>query len=297
MAKRKHNQLESDAPDSSMNALKHGLYARKWINPKEQELYDALFDEYCAYYEPVGAPEYTLIESMVASRVKILRFHAIEEANLDLAQSKATDPQQFLDSLGLDNDGMEKEFAALLCGSYRPPEGGLEHELINELARTPTFEISGWNYVEQNMPLLRDHLMTCATNEGLSLPMFIGTKVPKGGLPPLIITYQQADSSDDEPKTKQKIDLQGDQVEHEALQKYVDRLRFLVGKNHLLIQLAVDFHSQISRRIAAVLPTESQMASLQRARTAEQKLMTQSTGELIELQRRRKRAVRSIQSG
>ena len=297
MAKRKPNQLESDAPDCSMNALKHGLYARKWINPEEQELYDALFDEYCAYYEPVGAPEYTLIESMVASRVKVLRFHAIEEANLDLAQSNATDPQQFLDSLGLDNDGVEKEFAALLCGSYRPPEGGLEHELINELARTPTFEISGWNYVEQNMPLLRDHLMTCATNEGLSLPMYIGTKVPKGGIPPLIITYQHADSSNGEPRTNQKMDLQCDQVEHEELQKYVDRLRFLVGKNHLLIQLAVDFHSHISRRIAAALPTESQMASLQRTRTAEQKLMTQSTGELLELQRRRKRAERSLQSG
>lgn len=188
MAKRKPNKLESDAPDSSMNALKHGLYARKWINPEEQELYDALFDEYCAYYEPVGAPEYTLIEGIVASRVKILRFHAIEEANLDLAQSKATDPQQFLDSLGLNNDRMEKEFAALLCGSYRPPEGGLEHELINELARTPTFEISSWNYVEQNMPLLRDHLITCATNEGLSLPMYIRNLQSAAGLniePPL----------------------------------------------------------------------------------------------------------------
>ena len=73
MAKRKPNQLESSTPGSSMNALKHGLYARKWINPEEQKLYDALFDEYCAYYESVGAPEYTLIESMVASRVKILR--------------------------------------------------------------------------------------------------------------------------------------------------------------------------------------------------------------------------------
>ena len=155
MAKRKPNQLESDAPDCSMNALKHGLYARKWINPEEQELYDALFDEYCAYYEPVGAPEYTLMESIVASRVKILRFDAIEEANLDLAQSKATDPQHFLDSLGLNNDGMEKEFAALLCGSYRPPEGGLEHELINELARTPTFEISGWKQIAIDGHILR----------------------------------------------------------------------------------------------------------------------------------------------
>ena len=280
-----------------MNALKHGLYTRKWINLEEQELYDALFDEYCAYYEPVGAPEYTLIESMVASRVKVLRFHAIEEANLDLAQSKATDPQHFLDSLGLDNDRMEKEFAALLCGSYRPPEGGLNHEFRKELAQTPTHEISGWNYVELNMPLFKDHLITSATNEGLSLPAFIGTKVPEGGLPPLTITYRVAESSDDEPRSKQKIDLQCDQVELEALQKYVDRLRFLVGKNHLLIQLAVDFHSQISRRTAAALPTESQMASLQRARAAEQKLMTQSTGELIELQRRRKRAVRSLQSG
>ena len=147
------------------------------------------------------------------------------------------------------------------------------------------------------MPHLRDHLISCATNEGLSLPVFIATKMPKGCLPPLIITYQQADSSDDEPTAKQKIDLQCDQVEHEAVQKYVDRLRFMVGKNHLLIQLAVDFHSQTSKRMAAALPTESQMASLQRARTAEQKLMTQSTGELLELQRRRKRAVRSLQSG
>ena len=80
------------------------------------------------------------------------------------------------------------------------------------------------------MPHLRDHLISCATNEGLSLPVFIATKMPKGCLPPLIITYQQADSSDDEPTAKQKIDLQCDQVEHEAVQKYVDRLRFMVGK-------------------------------------------------------------------
>ena len=130
MAKRKPNQFESDPPGSSMNALKHGLYARKWINPEEQELYDALFDEYCAYYGPVGAPEYTMTESIVASRVKILRFHAIEEANLDLAQSKAEDPQQFLDSLGLDNNDMEKEFAALLCGIYRPPKAGSTTSLL-----------------------------------------------------------------------------------------------------------------------------------------------------------------------
>ena len=201
----KPNQPASPALESSLNALKHGLYARKWINPEEQKLYDALFEEYCDYHKPEGAPEYALVETIVASRVKILRFHAIEEANLDLAQSKATDPQQFLDSLGLNNEAMEKEFAALLCGSYRPPEGRLEHEFVKELARTPTHEISGWNYVERNMPLLRDHLITCATNEGLSLPVFIGTKVPKGGLPPLIITYQQAESSNDELGTKQKM--------------------------------------------------------------------------------------------
>ena len=117
MAKRKPNRLESDAPDSSMNALKHGLYARKWINPEEQELYDAPFDEYCAYHKPAGAPEYTLVESMVASRVKILRFHAIEEANLDLAQSKATDPQQVLDSLGLVNNAMEKSLQRSYVGA------------------------------------------------------------------------------------------------------------------------------------------------------------------------------------
>ena len=297
MAKRKPNQFESDPPDSSMNALKHGLYARKWINPEEQELYDALFVEYCDYHKPEGAPEYALVETIVASRVKLLRFHAIEDANLDLAQSKATDPQQFLDALGLDNDSMGKEFAALLCGSYRPPEGGLNHEFRNELAQTPTHEISGWNYVEENMPLLKEHLISSATNEELSLPAFIGTKVPESGLPPLIITYRKAESSDDEPRSKQKIDLQCDQIKHEVLQKYVDRLRFLVGKNYLLLQLAADFHSQISKRMAAALPTESQMASLQRARTAEQKLMTQSTGELIELQRRRKRAKRSLQTG
>ena len=297
MAERKLKKLESDVPDSSMNALKHGLYARKWINPEEQELYDALFNEYCAYYKPVGAPEYALVESIVASRVKVLRFHAIEEANLDLAQSKATDPQHFLDSLGLDNDRMEKEFAALLCGSYRPPEEGLNHEFRKELAQTPTHEISGWNYVELNMPLFKYHLITSATNEGLSLPAFIGTKVPKGGLPPVTITYRVAESSDDEPRSKQKIDLQCDQVEHEALQKYVDRLRFLVGKNYLLLQLAADFHSQISRRMAAAFPTEAKMASLHRARTTEQKLMTQVTGELLELQRRRKRTERNLQSG
>lgn len=199
MAKPKTNQPTSPAREPSLNGLKHGLYARKWINPEEQELYDALYIEYCDYHKPEGAPEYALVETMVASRVKILRFHAIEDANLDLAQSKATDPQQFLDALGLNNDGMEKEFAALLCGSYRPPEGGFNHEFRNELAQTPTHEISGWNYVEQNMPLLKEHLINSATKEERSLPEFIDTKVPEGGLGPLIITYRKAESSDDGP--------------------------------------------------------------------------------------------------
>ena len=293
MAKAKTNPPASPARESSLNALKHGLYARKWINPEEQELYDALFEEYCDYHRPEGAPEYALVETIVASRVKIFRFHAIEDANLELAQSKATDPQQFLDSLGLNNEAMEKEFAALLCGSYRPPEGGFNHEFRNELAQTPTHEISGWNYVEQNMPLLKEHLINSATKEGRSLPEFFNHKFPSGGLPPIVITCRKADADDDNPATKQKIDLKCDQIEHKKLQKYVDRLRFLVGKNYLLLQLAADFHSQISRRMAAAFPTEAKMASLHRAKTTEQKLMTQATGELIELQRRRRLAVRN----
>ena len=297
MAKPKTNQPTSPARESSLNALKHGLYARKWINPEEQKLYDALFEEYCDYYKPEGAPEYALVETIVASRVKIFRFHAIEDANLELAQSKATDPQHFLDSLGLDNDRMEKEFAALLCGSYRPPEGGFNHEFRNELAQTPTHEISGWNYVEQNMPLLKEHLINSARKEERSLPEFINHKVPSGGLPPIVITCHKADSDDDNPTTKQTINLKCDQVEHKKLQKYVDRLRFLVGKNYLLLQLAADFHSQISRRMVAAFPTEAKMASLHRAKTTEQKLMTQATGELIELQRRRRLAARNRQSG
>lgn len=295
MAKRKPNQLESDAPDSSMNALKHGLYARKWLNPEERDLYEELLAQYSTYYEPEGAPEYALVETIVACRVKLLRFHAIEEAQYDLAQSKATDPQHYLDSVRLDHDGMEKDFAAALYGSYRPPEEGLDPEFAKELNQTPVHEISGWGYVENHMPLLREHLVNAATTEKLSLTEFIDNKVPQGGIRPIRIIFRPAGSAANEDDVEEQLELKCDQVDRESLQRYVERLSFLAGKQYLLLQLVVDYHSRMSTRLQAAMPTPAELANVHRARTAEQKLMSQSTGELIELQRLRQLKSRRVQ--
>lgn len=274
----------------SQNAAKHGLWSRHWQNPEEQSLYEAMFDAYLDDYQPVGATEIGMVEALASCRVRLLRYHKIEEANISLAQSQAVDPQRFLDFYGVDNDSVQKAFAASLYAGFQPSKDKPDQELAKELASIPLHEISGWGYVDASMPLFKSHLLKAAEREQLSLPDLLASKTPAlNSLPrKIIITTHQAGGS-----ATVKPDLKTTEVRADALQKYAEYLGFVAGKHFLLMQLLIDFISLRPALVSAAMPSTTELNMMHRAKTAEERLMSKTIGELHEVQRRRRLNERS----
>ncbi len=280
-------KTKTPAPHAK-NATKQGLWARHWQNPEEQALYDALLSDYLDDFEPVGATEYGMVETIATCRVRLLRCHTIEEANFALAQSRAIDPQRFLDSFGVDDKAVEKGFAAALYAGLQPEKHKPDVELTEELASNPIHKITGWKYVDESMPLFKAYLIEAAEQEQLSLPDLLKKITPSiDELPPLVITTHRSNEAEPKPKP----DLRTQDIEAKALQKCAEHLQSLAGKHFLIMQLLVEYYSSRPNLIRAAMPTSSEMANMQRVKTAEERLMSRTLGELIEVQRlRRKRS-------
>jgi hypothetical protein len=64
---------------SSKNALKHGLTAQLDTLPREsQEVFDALLDSHMTRYQPVGAIEEDLVQTLAITRWRLRRIPALE---------------------------------------------------------------------------------------------------------------------------------------------------------------------------------------------------------------------------
>ena len=64
----------------SRNAVTHGLRATKWLEPQEQQSFDAMVSELEAEYQPETATEHLLIERLATAVTKMRRLQHVEDA-------------------------------------------------------------------------------------------------------------------------------------------------------------------------------------------------------------------------
>ena len=144
---------------SSRNSTTHGLTAKRWSNSTEQENYHAFLAALIVDFQPKTVIEHTLIEKLADTRTRLDRFHHVEDALFTLAQERAESPDHVVNSFGVvDDQGVLEELSDHSFGipyRYDPIPKKLFKELINH----DLSDVSGWGYITDNMPVLREHII------------------------------------------------------------------------------------------------------------------------------------------
>ena len=185
---------------SSRNALSHGLTAKKWINPEEKQSYQDFHSALIDDYQPQTVMESTLVEKIADLKVRLERFHCAEDHLFWLAREKAISPDLVVKSFGVDDQVVIDDISDHAFGiekTNRP----IAEQLFNELIRHDEDDISGWGYIRDNMPLLREHVLNQCKKEKIDIEQLISRYKPKTNqLTPVTIII----STNNEPKTLQE---------------------------------------------------------------------------------------------
>jgi hypothetical protein len=65
---------------ASRNAIKHGLRARKWLTPQEQEDHAQLIHDLLGEHQPKTATEHIMVERIAMGMTKLRRLQQVEDA-------------------------------------------------------------------------------------------------------------------------------------------------------------------------------------------------------------------------
>jgi len=101
---------------SSRNATNHGLIAKHWSNPVEQESYSALMSDHIKDYQPKTVKEHILIEKLADITTRLNRFHKAEDAIFALSHERAKASVYVVNSFEIDDEGILEELSGHAFG-------------------------------------------------------------------------------------------------------------------------------------------------------------------------------------
>lgn len=266
---------------SSRNALSHGLTAKKWINPEEKQSYQDFHSALIDDYQPQTVMESTLIEKIADLKVRLERFHCAEDHLFWLAREKAISPDLVVKSFGVDDQVVIDDISDHAFGiekTNRP----IAEQLFNELIRHDEDDISGWGYIRDNMPLLREHVLNQCKKEKIDIEQLISRYKPKTNqLTPVTIII----STNNEPKplTEEQLNQSGLKVPREHFIAFIKAL-YKQTKRRSITNYVIESFSQREQQLKhAALPDSSEMDRLMRYRTSLERQFSKTLGELLHL--------------
>jgi hypothetical protein len=276
---------------SSRNSITHGLTARQWINNNEQFLFDESVKEFIVDHDPQSYTEKILINTMATCLVRLMRIQNTENAMFELAISEAGHPEKSLISLNSSNDELTQAVydASYASWKFSPDSFTKKIHLLNEIDRQNLSDISGWNYVEDNMPMIADYIIKKCTYEQLKIIDFISRETDQSGNIKITIVGVRADGQKERISPPiVEITKDAHKIPSPSLQKYFDKLAHNLAKDLQVQDILKDLEQRTQQIKDAALPDIQKLNLVQRYRTADERLFSKSLGELIALQDRRK---------
>ena len=266
---------------SSRNAISHGLTAKKWINPEERESYQDFHSALIDDYQPQTVMESTLIEKLADIKVRLERFHCAEDHLFWLAREKAISPNLVVKSFGVDDQAVIDNISDHAFGiekTNRP----IAEQLFNELIRHDEDDISGWGYIRDNMPLLRQHVLNQCKKEKIDIEQLINRYKPKTNqLTPVRIVFST--NNEPEPLTEEELNQSGLKVPREHFIAFIKAL-YKQTKRRSITNYVIEGFSQREQQLKhAALPDSSEMDRLMRYRTSLERQFSKTLGELLHL--------------
>jgi len=276
---------------SSRNSTTHGLTARRWLNVNEQSLYDETVKNLIVDFDPQSSIEKILISKMAECTVRLMRTQKVENAMFDLTSSVAGSLDESIKSLSDGNEIMIQEThnAFFIGWQFDPHTFTNKMFALSEIAPQHLANITGWAYVEDNMPIIASVIMKKCTDEKLNLCDFISRETNQSADQIIKIVAAGKDNSDENTSlSNEKFIESNHKISSSSLQEYFTKLvRSLVRDTQAQLILK-DLDHRIQQIKDAAMPDTKKLSLIQRYRTADERQFSKTLGELLELQKRRK---------
>jgi len=275
---------------SSRNSITHGLTAKRWINDDEQDLFDATVEALTIDFDPQTSIEQILISKLAECSVRLTRIQRVEDAMFDLASSEATHPEESIRSLNHYNEQLTQVVydASSSNVQFNVDTFAEKINLLDEIDRQNLTNISGWNYIEKNMPSIANYIVEQCINEDLNLFDFINRETNQPKNLNTVITIIGMDNLDESlPLTSNEVLKDSYKVSLFSLQEYLGKLTNNLAKDIQIQDILKDLNHRVQQMQEAAMPDTQKLSLVQRYRTADERQFSKTLGELLELQKRR----------
>lgn len=275
---------------SSKNAMKHGLTAKNWLNPDEQDFYNSILAKLTDDYEPDGILELMQVERIASCVTRLQRIHTVEDALYSLAKTTAQDPQKYLDQWGFTEEHwhMTDNFAELKFGTYQPRKEVMDLDLRIDLFTQNYQQISSWQELEESMPGIYGHLIEESAIRGCTVKEYIKHYCAKNRNLPSTRLHKVDDQYE---LALKKAAETGDALSERDITVFLDALKREIVKHDGAIAMVKEYSRVLPVLIASAHPEEKDIARINRERTSNERLLSKTIGELLEMQRLRKRRI------
>ena len=276
---------------SSRNSTTHGLTARRWLDINEQSLYDETVKNLIVDFDPQSSIENILISKMAECIVRLMRTQKVENAMFDLASSEAGHPEESIKSLDNGSDKLTQAVCdtAFSNCKFNPDEFRKKRVSLDEIDRQNLSNITGWTYVEDNMPITADYIIKRCTNAKLNLFDFISRETNQSKNRIVRIIVEGKDNSDEEMSLSiEGIVEDAHKISSTSLQKYFDKLVHSLAKDLQVQFIPQDLEQRIQQIKDAAMPDPQKLSLIQRYRTADERQFSKTLKELIGLLQMRK---------
>ena len=274
---------------SSHNSVTHGLTARHWLDTNEQSLYDETVKNLIVDFDPQTSIEKMLITKMAECSVRLMRIQNRESAMFDLASSEAGHPEESIKSLDNSSEKLIQAVRDAYSENWHldPSTFVKKMTIIDEIDRQNLSDVSGWIYVEDNMPITTNYIIKKCTNENLNLFDFISRETDQSKNIGIKIIFAGDEPDEDISLSIEEIVEGAHKISSHSLQKYFGKLAHNLAKDTQVQLILKDLGPRIQQIKDAAIPDTQKLSLIQRYRTADERQFSKTLGELLELQKRR----------
>ena len=286
---------------SSRNAIKHGLTAKNWLDEAEQEQYQSLLTAFREEYQPQTATEEMLVERVANLATRSSRFHRVEDGLFQLARHKATEFESIKDSFGID-DEVVADAVAIANGIYDPTIEVDKALMVEIMGIKNSEEITGYNYVLENLPELRRKLISDCRSERCDIKQLIGGKGSPNQdkyKPKFTIRWANEDGtySDDAQESSEpsdeELDKSGLDVSALDIRAYIREQHLKILRQLQLNEFITNYKQRGQLLVNSAMPPPGEMDRLMRYQTTNERQLSKALGELLHVieKRERKQAI------
>ncbi len=219
-----------------------------------------------------------------------MRIQQTENAMFDLASNEAGHPEESIRSLDNSSEKLTQAVYVAASANWQLNSGAFAKNMniLDEIDRQNLSDVSGWLYVEDNMPVAADYISIKCTDERLNLCDFVSRETGQSRNTKVRFIVRGEDDPDESaPLSIEEITENSHKISSSSMQTYLEILTNSLAKDLQVQFILKDLDKRTQQIKDAAIPDTQKLSLVQRYRTADERQFSKTLGELLELQKRR----------